>query len=914
MSLPRPPTDQFTSYPSSMSEEEQIMAAMNELSETFIENEEATLLALKEISSSMKMLAQQTVALQLARDQQGQQQQAPPSQPVAQDPAPAAPAASSPPKKSYAVSSAKWKTASSGAAGASYLDSVVQAPPAQRAPAQQAAVSPPPPAAQEAAYSPPSPAAAAAVNPLLPQAIGEVISNPPPATPKVFPPQKFVPSPPPPDPGAITPREVAVVDPDSNALATLSLTIAGLGLLWAVASNSEYAQNLPEFQATTYDGSGGKKSAEKIVTQEEITADQVLVPPATAPESPTAPEVPAVPVTPAVPDTPPAPVEEAKLGDDAKVFEEQRLAEEARIFEEQQREAAEAAAKAAEAAKLAEAEAAAKAAESARLELEAEQQRLEAEQKARLEAEQQEKARLEKEAEQRRLEEEAAAAKAAEQARLAAEQEKAAKAAEETRKAEEARLAEATRIKSLFNKGAAKTGAAAGAGAVAAGTGAATAGAVAAGAATAGSMAPPAVATVAPAKSSVFSYDPSSQGGPASWSTLNIEGNQCGGSKQSPIAIKPTGCTVGGNYLMEANPKCSTENLGYALGKGGPKAMFTESCAGNTIEIPVLEGKFEAVQFHTHIGSEHTIGGQRYGAELHIVHKEQKGDRFAVVGIMINGDGQVENPLFSKLLDKWSAVEQQVTASCDGVAAPKKSRPFVSDATFNIYDLIPKGSAFYHYDGSLTTPPCSEVVWWEVVDKPLSVSPGQYDRLVKMTTTYTDPNTCEVTTAASPLDGSTNRPTAQDLGGREVQKICPVEQIGESPVPMAYAEELDQQQQQVSYTDGFYEQQQQQVAYDEYYQQLQQQGAYADEFYQQQQQLDAFANEFYQHQQEVGYSDEFYQQEQQQQQMTTYIFDATQQTMTAQPEPAPESNTWLASEARQWSRFTADDYDPYQGM
>ena len=56
----------------------------------------------------------------------------------------------------------------------------------------------------------------------------------------------------------------------------------------------------------------------------------------------------------------------------------------------------------------------------------------------------------------------------------------------------------------------------------------------------------------------------------------------------------------------------------------------------------------------------------------------------------------------------------------------------------------------------------------------MSVSPAQYDKLVKMTTTYTDPNSCEVQTAASPLDGSTNRPVAQDNSDRKVQRICPV--------------------------------------------------------------------------------------------------------------------------------------------
>lgn len=76
-----------------------------------------------------------------------------------------------------------------------------------------------------------------------------------------------------------------------------------------------------------------------------------------------------------------------------------------------------------------------------------------------------------------------------------------------------------------------------------------------------------------------------------------------------------------------------------------------------------------------------------------------------------------------------------------------------------------------------------KVVWWEVADTPMSVSPEQYERLVKMTTTYTDPNSCEVRTAASPLDGTTNRPVAQDLQGRQVQRVCPVPQ---SPDDDAY--------------------------------------------------------------------------------------------------------------------------------
>lgn len=49
-----------------------------------------------------------------------------------------------------------------------------------------------------------------------------------------------------------------------------------------------------------------------------------------------------------------------------------------------------------------------------------------------------------------------------------------------------------------------------------------------------------------------FSYDPN-LGGPETWSTLKVEGNQCSGSKQSPIAIRPTACNVGANYEFKVS-------------------------------------------------------------------------------------------------------------------------------------------------------------------------------------------------------------------------------------------------------------------------------------------------------------------------------------------------------------------------
>jgi hypothetical protein len=85
--------------------------------------------------------------------------------------------------------------------------------------------------------------------------------------------------------------------------------------------------------------------------------------------------------------------------------------------------------------------------------------------------------------------------------------------------------------------------------------------------------------------------------------------------------------------------------------------------------------------------------------------------------------------------------------------------------------LIPEGSTYYHYDGGLTTPPCSEVVWWNLADKPVSITPAQYSQLVQQILYYTDVDTCEHGTNAGKA-GSTSRPT-QPLNGRSVERICP---------------------------------------------------------------------------------------------------------------------------------------------
>lgn len=52
-------------------------------------------------------------------------------------------------------------------------------------------------------------------------------------------------------------------------------------------------------------------------------------------------------------------------------------------------------------------------------------------------------------------------------------------------------------------------------------------------------------------------------------------------------------------------------------------------------------------------------------------------------------------------------------------------------AGLSVAPLLPADRAGYRYNGSLTTPPCSEGVWWLVMEKPVSVSRAQVGQFAR---------------------------------------------------------------------------------------------------------------------------------------------------------------------------------------
>lgn len=213
--------------------------------------------------------------------------------------------------------------------------------------------------------------------------------------------------------------------------------------------------------------------------------------------------------------------------------------------------------------------------------------------------------------------------------------------------------------------------------------------------------------------------------------------------------------------------------------------------------IPGKAVPYDALQFHIHSGSDHAIDGRYFGADLHLVHKEVGGDSYSVLGFFLeptDADGIVK---VSDLLTEWEKIPTATNAACtpsdttNNTDATDVGENNTATATqggrrrttkseqarrqlargFNPYDLVPAGSTMYTYQGSLTTPPCSEVVFWNVIDTPVSISVREYIRAVNLILDWVNPDTCKKETVASE-SGFTGRPV-QPINGREINRICP---------------------------------------------------------------------------------------------------------------------------------------------
>ncbi|MCC0177325.1 carbonic anhydrase family protein [Waterburya agarophytonicola K14] len=138
-----------------------------------------------------------------------------------------------------------------------------------------------------------------------------------------------------------------------------------------------------------------------------------------------------------------------------------------------------------------------------------------------------------------------------------------------------------------------------------------------------------------------------------------------------------------------------------------------------------LDGQiYELLQFHFHQPSEHLVWGQTFEMEAHFVHQNQITGEFVVLAVLMS-KGEMNRAL--------DTVWQKIPVQSD-------RPPETSDILINALDLLPENiDRYYRYRGSLTTPPCSEIVTWLVLKQPIEVSQLQIERFLSVIGTNARP-------------------------------------------------------------------------------------------------------------------------------------------------------------------------------
>jgi carbonic anhydrase len=189
--------------------------------------------------------------------------------------------------------------------------------------------------------------------------------------------------------------------------------------------------------------------------------------------------------------------------------------------------------------------------------------------------------------------------------------------------------------------------------------------------------------------------------GPEHWGSEDPSYAVCSsGTHQSPINIEKA--------VVKDLPALEFNYKDTALNVSDTGHSFQVNAASGSGGVTVGGDHYDFVQVHFHQPSEERVHGKHYSMVAHIVHKNARGE-LAVVAVLLSA-GKT-NEFLKPIFDNFPA---KGTAEND-----------VAGQSINIGRFLPQSHGYYTFDGSLTTPPCSEHVRWFILKTPVEVSDKQ---------------------------------------------------------------------------------------------------------------------------------------------------------------------------------------------
>lgn len=213
------------------------------------------------------------------------------------------------------------------------------------------------------------------------------------------------------------------------------------------------------------------------------------------------------------------------------------------------------------------------------------------------------------------------------------------------------------------------------------------------------------------------------------------------GKHQSPIDLSTTASAFTAPTGMGAIEKLTVSHVDFAAGDlvfvntgHGVQVQHkdftgTNDAAGTLGTATYGSTTYNAIQYHIHFPSEHTIDGAEQTGELHIVHRAAGAegyDDLLVVGVFFELDAANDNAVLTNL--GWGSIKDLAPGDA---AATKGDFCSIEGDFGSIGDFltgVTEVDNFYRYEGSLTTPPCTESVHWFVhMDNKIKISTKQLE-------------------------------------------------------------------------------------------------------------------------------------------------------------------------------------------
>mmetsp|Transcript_31305 Transcript_31305/g.47996 ORF Transcript_31305/g.47996 Transcript_31305/m.47996 type:complete len:449 (+) Transcript_31305:2-1348(+) len=302
-------------------------------------------------------------------------------------------------------------------------------------------------------------------------------------------------------------------------------------------------------------------------------------------------------------------------------------------------------------------------------------------------------------------------------------------------------------------------------------------------------------------------YSPTTVGGSSSDDTTSLDSAPCRDTHE--ILTR----------RIQSNKDCTRSNLHFDITPFALKAYMPfddDDCQRPTIQLS-LGGDYHGIPYvlawmEMHVRSEHIMDGKRYDAELQMVHMGQGDSDYllATVSVMVEiAKRGGHHDEFQYLLDQWQQVATEEQHVCgrnnndhdnndyDGRKHQRRhttttttsrddwkhrrtlSHHYNNTATTLLPQSLPPPRSledtaewgprhkmypysmwpsihYYGYRGSITTPPCSDIVNWRILDKPMKISKQQYKQLTWLLQQSLNED-CQYDTRTSPI-GENYRP------------------------------------------------------------------------------------------------------------------------------------------------------------